>query len=172
MSLQHKVHIYKEYHSVCPIVGIGTLPPLLSRLRVCPSPRNQRVGVGSHSLRVRSWEGPNSDEWRKRLALCLLCAWLTRDTWENLSNFPNEWNGEMVSGSVGEINKIVPFCAVPYCNYSGILSLSLQITVSICEVLFNPDVEKTLGGERSYSLWQIISWNLISENAYHTTKNS
>jgi hypothetical protein len=22
----HKVRIYKEYHSVCPLVGIGTLP--------------------------------------------------------------------------------------------------------------------------------------------------
>ncbi len=36
----HKVHIYLEYHSVCPLVGIGTLPTL-SRQRVCPSPRNR-----------------------------------------------------------------------------------------------------------------------------------
>jgi hypothetical protein len=26
----HKVHIFKEYHSVCPLIGIGTLPPPLS----------------------------------------------------------------------------------------------------------------------------------------------
>jgi hypothetical protein len=26
----HKVHTCKEYHSVCPLVGIGTLPPPLS----------------------------------------------------------------------------------------------------------------------------------------------
>jgi hypothetical protein len=26
----HKVHKYKEYHSVCPLVGIGTLPAPLS----------------------------------------------------------------------------------------------------------------------------------------------
>jgi len=26
----HKVRIYKEYHSVCPLVGIGTLPIPLS----------------------------------------------------------------------------------------------------------------------------------------------
>jgi hypothetical protein len=29
-SLGHKVHIYKKYHSVCPLLGIGTLPPPLS----------------------------------------------------------------------------------------------------------------------------------------------
>ncbi len=28
--LDHKVHIYKEYQSVCPLVAIGTLPPPLS----------------------------------------------------------------------------------------------------------------------------------------------
>jgi hypothetical protein len=26
----HKVHIYTEYHSVCPLVGIGTLTPTLA----------------------------------------------------------------------------------------------------------------------------------------------
>jgi hypothetical protein len=26
---EHKVHIYKEYHSVCPLVEIGTLPTIL-----------------------------------------------------------------------------------------------------------------------------------------------
>jgi hypothetical protein len=30
----HKVQIYIEYHSVCPLVGIGTLPPPLSPARV------------------------------------------------------------------------------------------------------------------------------------------
>ncbi len=30
-GVDHKVHIYTEYHSVCPLVGIGTLPPPLSR---------------------------------------------------------------------------------------------------------------------------------------------
>jgi hypothetical protein len=33
LPFSHKVRIYKEYHSVCPLVGIGTLPPL-SRQRV------------------------------------------------------------------------------------------------------------------------------------------
>ncbi len=34
----HKVLIYKEYHSVCPLVGIGTLPAPLSPASVPLSP--------------------------------------------------------------------------------------------------------------------------------------
>jgi hypothetical protein len=55
--------IYKEYHSVCPLVDIGTHPPPLS------------PGGGGHTrMRVRGWGNPNFDDWRKSLALCLLCA--------------------------------------------------------------------------------------------------
>jgi hypothetical protein len=50
------------------------LPHLLSRKRVCPSPRNQKVGEGHTRLQVRGWGSPNSDDWRKSLAFCLLCA--------------------------------------------------------------------------------------------------
>ncbi len=42
----------------------------LSRQRVCPSPRNQRVG-GHRSVRVRVWGSPNPNDWRKSLELCL-----------------------------------------------------------------------------------------------------
>ncbi len=46
----------------------------LSRQRVCPSPQN-RDGGGWHTrLRVRGWGSSNSDDLRKSLALCLLCA--------------------------------------------------------------------------------------------------
>jgi hypothetical protein len=47
MGLPHKVHIYIyiEYHSVCPLVGIGTLPPPLSPANVPLPPPNQRVGT-------------------------------------------------------------------------------------------------------------------------------
>jgi hypothetical protein len=38
-------------------------------------PLNQR-GVGQTRLGVRGWGSPNSDDWRKSLALCLLCALL------------------------------------------------------------------------------------------------
>ncbi len=65
-----KVRIHKEYHSVCPSSELG-LSQALSRQRVCPSPQN-RVGGGHTCLRVRGWGSPNSDDWRKGLALCLL----------------------------------------------------------------------------------------------------
>ena len=52
-----------------PSSELGLSHPL-SRQRVCPSPRNQG-GRGVHTrLRVRGWESPNSDDWKKSLALC------------------------------------------------------------------------------------------------------
>ncbi len=42
-TLSHQVHIYKKYHSVCPIVGIGTLPPPLSPASV-PLPPGTKGG--------------------------------------------------------------------------------------------------------------------------------
>ncbi len=68
----HKVRIYKEYHSVCPLVGIGTLPTHLSPASV---PLPPEPGGGGHNrLRARGWGRPNSDDLRKSLALCLLCG--------------------------------------------------------------------------------------------------
>jgi len=69
----YKVRIYKEYHSVCSLVGIGTLPTPLSpaSLLLPPEPGG---GRGHTRLRVGGWGGPNSDDWRKSLALCLLCV--------------------------------------------------------------------------------------------------
>ncbi len=69
----HKVSIYKEYHSVCSLVGIGTLPTPLSPAANVPLPP-EPGGRGHTHLRVRGWGSPNSDDWRKSLALCLLCA--------------------------------------------------------------------------------------------------
>jgi len=43
----HKVHSYTEYHSVCPLVGIGTLLPPLSPASV-PLPPVPKGG-GAHS---------------------------------------------------------------------------------------------------------------------------
>jgi hypothetical protein len=66
---KHKVCIYTEYHSVSPVVGIGTLSPA----SVPPPPKSR--GRGGHTrLRVRGWGSPNSDDWRKSSALCLLCV--------------------------------------------------------------------------------------------------
>jgi hypothetical protein len=41
--VQHKEHVYKEYHSVCPSSELGLSQPL-SRQRVCPSPQNRGEG--------------------------------------------------------------------------------------------------------------------------------
>jgi hypothetical protein len=53
----YKVHIYIEYHSVCPLVGIGA-PPLPLPQTSVPLPRNQRGGGRHTRLRVREWYGP------------------------------------------------------------------------------------------------------------------
>jgi hypothetical protein len=69
--LHHNVRIYKEYHRVYPLVGIGTLPTPLSPASVSLPPE---AGGGGHTRqRARGWGSPNSDDWRKSLALCLLC---------------------------------------------------------------------------------------------------
>jgi hypothetical protein len=77
----HKVHIYLEYHSICPFVRIRTPHPL-SRKRVPAHPRNQR-GWGYTLACMVYGGGPNSDDWRKSLALGLLCGqtlWYSRYT--------------------------------------------------------------------------------------------
>ncbi len=69
VSLPHKVHIYTECHSVCPLVGIGTLPPPLSPANV-PLPRYQRGRAYSPA-----GEGLGESQFlrlEKSLALCLL----------------------------------------------------------------------------------------------------
>ncbi len=48
----HKVYVYLEYHSVCPLVGIGTAPypapsPLPETIVYPPPPPNQRGGARS-----------------------------------------------------------------------------------------------------------------------------
>ncbi len=69
------MYMYVEYHSVFPLVGIGTPSPLPQIKRVCPPPPNQRWGGGAHSPGGgREWGSPKSDDWRNSLALCLLCA--------------------------------------------------------------------------------------------------
>jgi hypothetical protein len=70
-ALQHKVHIYLEYHNVSPLVRIGTPPPTL--LEAIVSPPKEPTGGRTH-LGVRGWDGPNSDYWKKSLTLCLFCA--------------------------------------------------------------------------------------------------
>ncbi len=81
-SALHKVRVYKEYHSVCPLVGIGTLPTPLSQ-RMCPFPP-EPGGGGAHSP---ACEGLGESLFRrleKSLALCLYSVVLSLNTvtWE------------------------------------------------------------------------------------------
>ena len=60
-----KVRIHKEYHTTVYVPSLYLEPP---------PPRNQREGGGqAHSPAGEGWGSPNSDDWRKSLALCLLC---------------------------------------------------------------------------------------------------
>jgi hypothetical protein len=69
----HKVHTNKEYHSVCPLVGSGTLPPPLSPASM-PLPPEPKGGGWSHSRAGEGLGESQSNDWRKSLALYLLCA--------------------------------------------------------------------------------------------------
>ncbi len=66
---QNTVHL--EYHSHTSLSPRPNWDPThpLSRKPVCLSPRNQ----GDTPLE-RGWAGPNSDDWSKSQALCLLCV--------------------------------------------------------------------------------------------------
>ncbi len=51
-----------------------TPPRPLSRNQVCTPPPPEPKEGGHTRLLVRGWRSPNSDDWRKGLALCLLCG--------------------------------------------------------------------------------------------------
>jgi hypothetical protein len=67
----NKIHKYLEYHSACPLVQIETPHPL-SRKRVCPPPPGTKGRTHSPSGEGVGGD-PNSDDWKKNLALSLLC---------------------------------------------------------------------------------------------------
>jgi hypothetical protein len=72
----HKLHnIYLEYHSVCPSSKwyLSPPPPPLPQASVTLPPEPKGVG-GNTRLQVKGWGSPNSDDWRKSLAFCLLCG--------------------------------------------------------------------------------------------------
>ncbi len=69
-NFYHQAKIVRKYHSVCPLVRIGPPTPLSCK-RMSPPPTKRG---GNTRLRVRGWGSQNSEEWRKNLALCLLCA--------------------------------------------------------------------------------------------------
>ncbi len=60
---------------------LGLSHPSLSPASV-PLPPEPKGG-GHPRLRVRGWGIPNSDDWRKSLALCLLCGATNRQIWDD-----------------------------------------------------------------------------------------
>ncbi len=68
VAWNHKERIIKEQDSYVPSSELELSQPLF-RQRVCPSPQNR--GGGDTRLMARGWGSPNSDDWRKSLALCL-----------------------------------------------------------------------------------------------------
>ena len=65
-----------EYNSVFPPVRIGTLPVSHPPLAPASVPLPPEPKGGHTRQGVRGWGSPNSDDWRKSLALCLLCPLL------------------------------------------------------------------------------------------------
>jgi hypothetical protein len=57
----HKVHIYLEYHSVCPLVRIGTPHPVYRKCVPLPGTK----GGGETLTAAGEGRGANSDDWRK-----------------------------------------------------------------------------------------------------------
>ncbi len=66
-------------YSMSPIVGIGTLSPPLLEASVPLSPGTRGGEGGAHCMPARGWVSPNSDDWRKSLALCLLSGFSDSD---------------------------------------------------------------------------------------------
>ncbi len=73
-TYRHKVHNYKEYHSVCPLVRIGTPPPPFSPASVqCPSPRTKGGRGGSLACGRGGGRVPISTTGEKLCTLPSLC---------------------------------------------------------------------------------------------------
>ncbi len=67
------LYMYMEYHSVCPRVGIG-IPQTPSECVPIPAEPKLRGGGKAHSPEGEGVGSPNSNDWRKSVALCLLCC--------------------------------------------------------------------------------------------------
>ncbi len=108
--------IYLEYHSVCPLVKIGTPHPSLPQTSVSPPEPN---GEGAHSHAVEGVESPNSDNWRKSLVPKFIDPVFVNDR--------NEWF-EPVFAKTGSINLgllLCLLCRIKSANCSEPLDLSM-----------------------------------------------
>ncbi len=76
LNSQSAVHMYLEYHRSGPIVRMGTPNPLSCMRLAPPPPPPGTRGRGTQYTPAFMWGGrgsPDSDDWRKSFALCLLC---------------------------------------------------------------------------------------------------
>jgi hypothetical protein len=115
----HKVLIYIEHHSVCHPSEL-TPPPLLLQASV-PSPPDQRVG-GHTRLRLKGMGSPNSDDWRKSLALCLLCGYVA--TAKKPDYRPGELAHTKTRSPIGRIGTLVQN-GICMASSAGILKQSM-----------------------------------------------
>ncbi len=77
----HKVHTYKEYHSVCPSSELGLSQPL-SRQRVFPLPP-ETGGRGHTSLRVGGW-GESQFRRGAYTVVLFICTYFVLHTHHNI----------------------------------------------------------------------------------------
>jgi hypothetical protein len=70
----HKVLIYIEHHSVCPLVGIAWDSPTPLAASECALPPVPN-GEGAHSPAAKGVGESQFQRLEKRLALCLLCVY-------------------------------------------------------------------------------------------------
>jgi hypothetical protein len=66
-------YTYRVPKCMSPLLNWDSPTPSLASECVLPPGTNGGEG-GAHSPAMGGWGSPNSDDWRKSLALCLLCA--------------------------------------------------------------------------------------------------
>ncbi len=89
-SCTHKARLYKEFHGVCPLVGIWTLPPPLSTASVPlpPPPPNQKVGwAGILACRWEVGGVPIPTTGEKLSTLPTLCLYRSKNVNSDLHHF-------------------------------------------------------------------------------------
>jgi hypothetical protein len=70
----HSTHIYRAPQCMSPRQNWDSPSP--SPASECALPPVPKGGGGHTRPRLRGWASPNSDDWRKSFALCLLCAYI------------------------------------------------------------------------------------------------
>jgi hypothetical protein len=93
-------YIYLEYHSVCPLVRNGT--PTLSSASECAPPEPKGGGGG-----------PNSEDWRKGLALFLRCGGPYMTVYRCLSSSLS-WRCFSCFLILSIAGHSIPCCSLPY----------------------------------------------------------